>query len=183
MNPLNFGFFPSCRRLLVPLMLILMAMFLLMACDRDDAPSQPKDDPSSAVIKPRLGTSQASREAEQAEPERPRDIAVVQLLLGNAMNDDKSIDQPTEQFSPQDTVYAVVVTHGYTTSSRVMVLWHHASKPEIAQSNVVIASDGEARTVFKLARPDGLPEGQYTLDVLLDGEEAINAAFRVARKR
>lgn len=163
---------------LMPVLLALLTVCALSACDRNTESSQPKEETTTA-IKPRLGASKDANKTAEAEPERPRDIAVVQLLLGNAMNEDKGIDQPTERFAPDDTVYAVVVTHGYTASSRVMVLWHHASKPEIAQSNVVIASDGEARTVFKLARPEGLPEGEYSLDVLLDGEEAINATFNV----
>lgn len=172
-----------CSHWLMSLAAVLLLTCLVTSCDRSEQHPTDKENQSSATIKPRLGEPETNNQSEQTEPERVRDIAVVQLLLGNAMNDDKGIDQPTERFSPQDTIYAVVVTHGYTASSRVMVLWHHASKPEIAQSNVVIASDGEARTVFKLARPDGLPEGEYTLDVLLDGEEAINAAFSVTKKQ
>jgi hypothetical protein len=42
-----------------------------------------------------------------------------------------------------------------------------------------ISPTGEANTVFFIAQPSGLPKGNYTLTVLLNGAEAQKKEFEV----
>jgi len=104
-------------------------------------------------------------------------IQVSEVQLGTAIGADKRVTAATTVFKPTDTIYAAVVTTGSAPSATVTARFTYQDGQLVSESSQALSGAGV--TEFHIAKPDGWPAGDYTLDVLLDGKSTGTHAFKV----
>ena len=107
-------------------------------------------------------------------------VSVAEVHLGRAIGADKRVTQDTDDFSPNDTIYASVVTQGSAREARLTARWIYQDGQTVEESTQTIAPSGTTVTEFHISKPGGWPAGTYTLRVLLDGREVESEEFEVS---
>ena len=106
-------------------------------------------------------------------------IEVVEVDLGKGVQADKTIRDETDDFGQRDSVFASVRTKGATDNATLTARWTYQDGQIVDERSETISPTGEANTTFFIAQPTGLPKGNYTLIVLLNGAEAQKKEFEV----
>jgi ABC-type oligopeptide transport system substrate-binding subunit len=107
-------------------------------------------------------------------------IRVSRIDMGRSLNADRTINDATDSFKPNDTIYASIVTEGSATTT-LKARWTYQDGQVVNESTQTIAPAGDARTEFHIAKPDGWPTGKYTLEIFVDGSSAATRDFDVER--
>ena len=98
-------------------------------------------------------------------------IRVADIDMGRSIKADKSIDDNTDDFKPTDTIYASVQTNGVATNTPLTVRWTFQDGQVVDEKTETLTTTGDTKTEFHISKPGGLPEGKYTVHVLVDGKE------------
>ena len=106
-------------------------------------------------------------------------IEIAEVDLGKGIQSDKTIRDETDDFGQRDSVYASVRTTGTANAATLTARWTFQDGQVVDERSETISPTGEANTVFFIAQPGGLPKGNYTLTVLLNGAEAQKKEFEV----
>jgi hypothetical protein len=106
-------------------------------------------------------------------------IEIAEVDLGKGVQADKTIRDETDDFAPRDSVYASVRTTGSSNSATITARWTFQDGQVVDERTETISPTGDAHTVFFITQPNGLPKGNYTLSVLLNGAEAQKKEFEV----
>ncbi len=109
-------------------------------------------------------------------------VTVSAIDVGRTLNADKTIGDNTGTFKPMDTIYVSVATSG--TSSGVSLsarFTYGADGQMVKEESRQIAPSGAATTEFHIAKADGWPEGQYKVEVSLNGQPAGTKSFEVKK--
>jgi hypothetical protein len=114
----------------------------------------------------------------QASAPGPAPVAVANIELGRAVRLDKRISDPAEAFSPDDTIYASVVTKGEADYVRLTARWRRDARV-LAEVSQGIAPAGTAVSEFNVSKPRGWPRGEYEVEILVDGIPAGTRRFAV----
>jgi hypothetical protein len=114
-----------------------------------------------------------------APPPAPAPLRVTAIELGNALNAQKHVAQPTTKFSPGDTLYVSVVTEGTSPSATLGAKWTYGGTTLIKQDTQTIATTGSAATEFHAAKPGGWPSGKYRVEISVDGSPGGVKEFEV----
>jgi hypothetical protein len=122
-----------------------------------------------------------NRPADNTTGTAGRGVEVEEIDIGRSVNPDKSIGDNTTSFKPNDTVYVSVKTDGSAASAQLRARWTYSDGQVVDESTQTISPNGEARTEFHIAKPDGLPPGKYKVEVLLNGQSAGSKDFDVER--
>ena len=91
--------------------------------------------------------------------------------MGRHVDSDKKITDRTDDFAPSDTIYASVHMSGTANSGAVVGRWTFADGTTVDEKTDSVTTNGDARTVFYIAKPGGFVKGKYTLHVLIDDKE------------
>jgi len=108
-------------------------------------------------------------------------VTVTTVELGNQIGADKRVTQQITSFAPKDTIYATVVTNGSAPSATLTAKWTYQDGQVVNESTQTIAPTGPAATEFHIAKPDGWPVGDYTIEVWLDGQSAGTRTVTIKR--
>jgi hypothetical protein len=108
-------------------------------------------------------------------------VRVSQIDMGRSLTADKTINDSTESFKPNDTIYASVATRGTAATATLKARWTYQDGQVVNESTQTIAPTGDARTEFHVSKPDGWPTGKYKLEVFLNGSSAATKDFAVER--
>ena len=106
-------------------------------------------------------------------------VRVTDVTLGRAIGGDKAVTDKTEDFKPNDTIYASVTTEGTAASASLRARWTYGDGQVVDESTRTIAPGGRAMTEFKIAKPEGWPLGNYQVEIFLDGRSAETKKFEV----
>jgi hypothetical protein len=106
-------------------------------------------------------------------------VQVAEVDLGKGLQTDKSIRDETDDFAQRDTVFASVRTTGAAENATITARWTFQDGQVVDERTETISPTGEAFTTFFVAQPGGLPKGNYTLSVLVNGVEAQKKEFEV----
>jgi hypothetical protein len=98
-------------------------------------------------------------------------IRVADIDMGRSIKADKSIDDNTDDFKPTDTIYASVQTNGIATNTPLTARWTFQDGQVVDEKTETLTTTGDTKTEFHISKPGGLPEGKYTVHVLVDGKE------------
>jgi hypothetical protein len=152
------------------LLLSLMALPLSTACH--------KNNPASATVsKPSYSSTASVPGTTSTGP-----LTVSGVTLGKSLRSDNRVADAVGSFSPKDTVYLVVETTGAAQNAKLTSRWTYdgpnGPQPVKEQSNT-ISPTGDAVTEFHIAKPEGLPAGNYTVEILLDGKPVSTKTFQV----
>ena len=99
------------------------------------------------------------------------------LQLGRSLNADRTIAIHTTRFKPDDTIYASVLTDR-TGSSTILARWSYAGRVVI-ETQKKVSYKGAAATEFHFESAGGFPEGDYKVDIFVDGQPVASRDFRV----
>jgi len=108
-------------------------------------------------------------------------IRVSQIDMGRSLTADKTINDKTDSFKPNDTIYASVLTEGAAPTATLKARWTYQDGQAVKESTQTIAPTGDARTEFHISKPDGWPTGKYKLEVFLNDSSAATKDFEVER--
>ena len=108
-------------------------------------------------------------------------VRVSQIDMGRSLNADKTINDNTDSFKPNDAIYASIVTEGSAATAALKARWTYHDGQVVNESTQTIAPTGDARTEFHISKPDGWPTGKYKLEVFLNGSSAATRDFDVER--
>jgi len=104
-------------------------------------------------------------------PSTEMTIRVADIDMGRSIKADKSIDDNTDDFKPTDTIYASVQTNGVATNTPLTARWTFQDGQVVDEKTETLTTTGDTKTEFHISKPGGLPEGKYTVHVLVDGKE------------
>jgi hypothetical protein len=104
-------------------------------------------------------------------------LRVIEIQLGRSLNPDHTVAEHTTSFGPADTIYVSVRTAG-VGSGTISVRWRYGTRVLDEPKKNVSYSD-VAATDFSLRSVAGFPSGQYSAEILLDGQAAGTRTFRV----
>jgi hypothetical protein len=108
-------------------------------------------------------------------------IRVSQIDMGRSLNADKTINDNTDSFKPNDAIYASIATEGSAATATLKARWTYQDGQVVNESTQTIAPTGNARTEFHISKPDGWPTGKYKLEAFLNGSSSATKDFEVAR--
>jgi len=108
-------------------------------------------------------------------------VRVSRIDMGRSLTADKMINDKTESFKPNDTIYASVLTEGAAATATLKARWTYQDGQAVTESTQTIAPTGDARTEFHISKPDGWPAGKYKLEVFLNDSSAATKDFEVQR--
>jgi hypothetical protein len=108
-------------------------------------------------------------------------VRVSQIDLGRSLTADKTINDKTDSFKPDDTIYASILTEGTAATATLKARWTYQDGQAVKESKQTIAPTGDARTEFHISKPDGWPTGKYKLEVFLNDSSAATKDFEVQR--
>ena len=107
-------------------------------------------------------------------------LAVSAIDVGRTLNADKTIGDKTGTFKPTDTIYVSVATNGASSGANLIARFTYGADGQLVkEESRQIAPSGAATTEFHIAKPDGWPEGEYKVEVSLNGAPAGTKSFEV----
>lgn len=98
-------------------------------------------------------------------------LSVIDVDMGRRADAEKKISDKTDDFSANDTIYASVHTSGTANNGSITGRWTFQDGTLVDERSETVTTNGDARTVFFIAKPSGFPKGKYTLHVIIDGKE------------
>jgi predicted small lipoprotein YifL len=106
-------------------------------------------------------------------------LTVTDVRLGKAVDANRRVADDTDDFDPNDTIYASVVTSGTSPGATLHARWTFENGQLVDSTSQSIAPSGDAATEFHIAKPGGFPKGKYKLSVMLNGAEVRTKDFKV----
>ncbi|HET9253207.1 MAG TPA: hypothetical protein VFP58_13930 [Candidatus Eisenbacteria bacterium] len=130
------------------------------------------------------GCSKSDREVEtstETQSQTTQQAQVSSVQLGRGVGTDKRVTEPTEEFRPNETIYATVITTGGAPNTELTARWTYQDGQVVEESRQTIApaQGAEAASEFHVSKPDGWPAGKYKLEVLVNGTPAATKEFEV----
>ena len=106
-------------------------------------------------------------------------VAVSDVRLGKSLDANRRVADDTDDFDPNDTIYASVLTSGASPGTALHARWTFVDGQLVDSTTQSISPNGDAATEFHISKPGGFPKGKYKLTVLLNGTEAKTKDFEV----
>ena len=106
-------------------------------------------------------------------------VKVTDIDVGRSIAADKTIADKTDSFRPNDIFYVSVKTEGSTPSATLAARWTYQDGQVVDNSTQTISPTGPAVTEFHLSKPSAWPEGDYKVEILLNGSSAGTRTFKV----
>jgi archaellum component FlaG (FlaF/FlaG flagellin family) len=107
-------------------------------------------------------------------------LALASIQLGRSLNIDNSVGAPTSTFSPNETVYVSIRTTARGKGT-LGVRWKYRDRV-IDEPSKEVTTDGTKAIEFHLVNAGGFPIGDYSVDVIIDGQVAGTRNFKVDQK-
>lgn len=106
-------------------------------------------------------------------------ITVNTIQLGRSLNVDQSIASQATTFKPNETIYVSALNNarGHGT---VSVKWYYGTQM-LSERSKQVKFQGAAATEFNISSATGFPEGDYTVEVFVDGTSVGKRSFNVRR--
>ena len=104
-------------------------------------------------------------------------LHLANIQTGRSLNADGSVASITTLFKPSETIYVSVQTTGSAPGS-IGVKWMYQGRV-IDEPVKQVDYTGPASTEFQLQNSGGFPEGDYSVDIFINGEKVGSRAFKV----
>ena len=104
-------------------------------------------------------------------------LELANIQTGRSLNPDRSIASITTLFKPNETIYVSVQTKA-AGKGTIGVRWKYQGRV-IDEPSKQVDYSGPASTEFHMQNSGGFPEGDYTVDILIDGKDVGTRNFRV----
>jgi hypothetical protein len=133
----------------------------------------------AALVFAACGNDDAAETTTPQGTETAQSLTVTDVNLGSSINNDRSVSAPTSDFAPTDTIYASVATEGSGSGATLMARWLYEDGQVVDESSQTISSPRPALTEFHISMPNGFPTGDYTVEILLNGEQVETESFEI----
>ena len=110
-------------------------------------------------------------------PTEPLQVETIQL--GRSLNPDNSVANHTTQFKPLDTMYVSILTPARGRGT-IGVRWTYRGQVVSEPSREVVYR-GPASTEFHIQNSSGFPDGDYSVEVFLNGQSVGKRDYRVEK--
>ena len=108
-------------------------------------------------------------------PSDPLRVAAVQT--GRSLNSDNTVGLHTTRFKPDQTMYVSVITANRGAGT-LEAKWTFGGRV-INEGKKEVSYNDQAATEFHLQYAGKLPPGEYTVEILLDGQSVGTRTLRV----
>jgi len=108
-------------------------------------------------------------------PSGPLTVTTVQL--GRSLNSDGSVASHTTLFKPDETMYVSAIT-SEPGSSTITARWRYAGRL-VSEESKDVSYREQGATEFHIQNSSGFPAGDYSVEILVDGESVQTRPFRV----
>jgi hypothetical protein len=105
-------------------------------------------------------------------------LQLANIQTGRSLNADRSVASITTLFKPSETIYVSVQTTG-SAPGTIGVKWMYHGRV-IDEPVKQVDYTGPASTEFQLQNSGGFPEGDYSVDIFINGEKVGTRSFKVA---
>ena len=120
------------------------------------------------------GTATTGSTATATQP-----VRVTGIQLGRAVGSDMRVTDETDDFKPNDTIYASVATDGSASNATLTARWTYQDGQVVDTTSRSIAPTAASYTEFHVSKPGGWPKGNYKVEVLLNGAVTQSKDFDV----
>lgn len=133
------------------------------------------DDAATTTIDTGLGT------VPPAAAPAAGDLRVTEVDLGRAMVGDTAVAEDIDDFAPADTIHAVVRHEGAANGATITARWTFQDGQVVDERSETISSTAgsTAFTHFMITKATPWPTGNYTLHVLVNGNEVESEEFEI----
>ena len=151
----------------------LAAALALSACGKKDesASQAPATPPPAAEPAATPAAPPPAMEAATA-------VSFGAVELGSTVDANNKVIASGTSFAPKDTIYASVDTSGSGTAT-LAVKWTYQDGQTVHEDSKTLNATGPETTAFMISKPDGLPAGNYKVDVSLNGAQVASKDFSV----
>jgi hypothetical protein len=104
---------------------------------------------------------------------------VSDVVVGTAIGPDRRITGNDTEFTGNETIYAAVATDGSANNATLTARWKFQDGQVVDETSQTISPTGPANTEFHISSPSGLPKGNYTVEILLNGQTAQTKSFEI----
>jgi hypothetical protein len=104
-------------------------------------------------------------------------LQVATLQLGRSLNPDNSVGTHTTRFKPDETIYVSLLSEE-PGEGTVTVRWIFGGQV-VSEAMREVSYLRPAATEFHLQNSGGFPEGEYRVEILVNGQPAGSREFRV----
>ena len=104
-------------------------------------------------------------------------LQLANIQTGRSLNPDRSIASITTLFKPSETIYVSIQTTGEAPGT-IGVKWMYQGRV-VDEPVKQVDYDGPASTEFHLQNSGGFPEGDYSVDILINGQKVGSRTFKV----
>jgi hypothetical protein len=105
-------------------------------------------------------------------------LALANIQTGRSLNQDGSVASISTLFKPNETIYVSVQTTG-SAPGTISVQWKFQGRVIDAPTKQIDPS-GPASTSFQLQNAARFPEGDYSVDIFINGQQVGSRSFKVA---
>jgi hypothetical protein len=107
----------------------------------------------------------------------PMQLANIQT--GRSLNQDGSVANISTLFKPNETIYVSVQTTGEAPGT-IGVKWKYQDRV-IDEPTKQVDPSGPTSTSFQLQNAARFPEGDYAVDIFINGEQVGSRSFKVGK--
>jgi len=168
-----------------PLMLAasLAAALALGACGKSEpaspVPSSPPPSGTAASTSPEppafpppaTSTGLANESAVAA-------VSFTSLEVGSSVDTNHKVVATATSFAPKDTIYASVETTG-SGHATLTARWLGPRDQALHEDSKELDASGPETTAFMISQPEGFPQGDYKIEISLDGQPVASKDFSV----
>lgn len=104
-------------------------------------------------------------------------LQLANIQTGRSLNADRSVASITTLFKPSETIYVSVQTTG-SAPGTIGVKWMYGGRV-IDEPAKPVDYNGPASTEFHMQNSGGFPEGDYSVEIFINGEKVGTRAFKV----
>lgn len=108
---------------------------------------------------------------------------VDEVHFGRSVGPDMRITDATDDFAPSDSILVSIKTDLSSAGSTLTAHWTTESDSLLHEETKTVAGTGEQWTTFTFPAGRNLPEGDYELHILLNGQEVEEREFSIERPR
>ena len=111
----------------------------------------------------------------------PGEFRIVSVLLGNAVDADNLVVTELPSFGRKDAIYASVLSTGSSQGLRISARWMAPDGSTIAETSQPLVPAAPTVTTFSVRNPKGWPNGEYQLQIGINGHAQLKKTFTVRR--
>jgi hypothetical protein len=115
-------------------------------------------------------------------PQVGQQAEITEVSLGKRVNTAQQVDQPTQTFTPVDTIFASVKTANTPVGTRITAVWVYTeggADHVVSQNDLSTTQAGTGYTAFHVINPGPWPAGSYQVRVGLNGQVKETKNFSV----